>query len=140
MKDRQFEDKLRQDVAKVKEDLNTLAESSAARFGKIEGNVSQVTGKVKENVTTWVDDGATQLSEGFEKLTGEAKETAARAAVTVKKEVGEGLIQYNAKAQQVANKVSSDLSEKAAQYPWASITIAVALGFLLGISLTRRKK
>jgi len=104
----------------------------AARFSIFEDNVSQATGKAKEDLTTWVEDAVSQLSEGFEKLTGDARETVVGAAATVKKYVGHGLSQYNAKAQEVADKVPGGFGEKAARYPWVAISIALAVGFLLG--------
>lgn len=132
MNDRQLEHKVRQDVTKVKKDLSTLEGDSAARFGRFEDNVSQATGKAKEDLTTRMQDGVSQLSEGFEKLAGDARESVVGAAATVKKDVGHGLSQYNAKAQEVADKVPGGLGEKAARYPWVAISIALAVGFLLG--------
>lgn len=54
------------------------------------------------------------------------------AAATVKQDVRHGLNDYNAKAQKVADKVPGGFSEMAAKYPWVAISIAVAVGFLLG--------
>jgi uncharacterized protein YjbJ (UPF0337 family) len=129
---KQFENKIHQEASRVKEDMNMLVGDSAARFDRLEGDISETTGKAREDVTTWVEDSAAQLSQGIKKVAGDAKETMAGAAVTVNKEVGRGLSQYNAKAQEVAEKVSPDLSTKAARYPWVSISIALVLGFILG--------
>jgi hypothetical protein len=79
-----------------------------------------------------VEDGAYQLSKGFEKLTGDARETEVSAAATVEKDIGRGLSQYNAKVQEVAGKVPGGFDEKAARYPCVAISIALAVGFLLG--------
>jgi ElaB/YqjD/DUF883 family membrane-anchored ribosome-binding protein len=135
MNDQQLENKVCQDSAKVKKDLNTLVEDNAARLSRFQDNVGQATGKAKEDLTTWVGDGVSQLSEGFEKLTGDARETVVGAAATVKKDVGHGLSQYNAKAQEVADKVPGGFGKKAASYPWVAISIALAVGFLLGIMI-----
>jgi ElaB/YqjD/DUF883 family membrane-anchored ribosome-binding protein len=132
MNDQQLEKKIRQDAAKVRKDLNLLAEHSAARISKLENNVNQATGKVKEDLTTWVDGGVSQLSDGLEKLTSNAKETVAGAAATVKKDVGHGLRQYNAKAQKVVDSVPGDLGKQAARYPWVGMSIALAVGFMVG--------
>ena len=102
MNDQQLEKKIRQDTAKVRKDLKTLADDSAARLSRLESNVNQVTGKAKEDLTTWVDDGVSQLSERVEKLTSDARETVVGAAATVKKDVGHGLSRYNAKAQKLS--------------------------------------
>jgi len=133
MNDQQLEDKVRKDAAKVKKDVSTLVGDSAVRLSRFEDNVSQATGKAKEDLTTWVEGSASQLSEGFEKLTGDARETVVGAAATVKKDVGHGLSHYNAKAQEVADKVPGGFGKKAARYPWVAISIALAVGFMLGI-------
>jgi len=132
MNDQQLEKKIRQDTAKVRRDLKTLADDSAARLSRLENNVNQVTGKAKEDLTTWVDDGVSQLSERVEKLTSNARETVVGAAATVKKDVGHGLSQYNAKAQKVADTVPGSFGKSAARYPWVGMSIALAVGFIVG--------
>jgi ElaB/YqjD/DUF883 family membrane-anchored ribosome-binding protein len=132
MNDRQLDNKVRQDAAKVKKDLSTLIGDSATRLSRFEGNLSQSTGKAKEDLTTWVGDGISQLGDGFEKLTGDARETMVSAAATVKKDVGHGLSQYNAKAQEVADKVPGRFGEMAARYPWVAISFGLAVGLLVG--------
>ena len=142
MNDQQLENKVRQDAAKVKKDLSTLVGDGTARFNRFEENVSQAPGKAKEDLTTWVEDGVAQLGEGFEMLTDDARETVAGAAATVKKDVGNGLSQYNARVQEVADKVPGDLGKKAAKYPWVAVSIALMVGLLLGSLLftqTRRR-
>jgi len=132
MNDRQLDNKVRRDAAKVKKDLSTLIGDSAARLGRFEDNLSQVTGKAKEDLSTWVGDGVSQMGDRFEKLTGEARDIAVEAAATVKKDVGHGLSQYNARAQEVADKVPGGLGELAARYPWVAISFGLAVGLLVG--------
>ncbi len=132
MNDQQLEKKLQQDAAKVKKDISTLVSHSAERFGRLDNNIGQAAGKAKEDLIAWMEDGVSQLRGGFEKLTGDARETAVDTAATVKKEVGHGLRQYNAKAQEVANKVPGDFSKMVAKYSWVAITIGLGVGFLLG--------
>ena len=103
MNDKQLDNKVRRDVTKVKKDMNTL-----------------------------VGDSVSQMSEGFENLTGDAKETVVGAAAIVKKDVGHGLSQYNAKIQEVADKVPGRFGEMAARYPWVAISLGLAIGLLLG--------
>jgi ElaB/YqjD/DUF883 family membrane-anchored ribosome-binding protein len=136
MNDQKLEKKVHRDAVKVKNDISTLVGDSAVRFSRFGDNLSQATGKAKEDLTTWVADGSSQLSDGFEKLTGEAKDTVVSTAATVKKEVGHGLVQYNAKAQEVADQVPGRLGKKAARYPWVAISIALLVGFLLGSLLS----
>jgi ElaB/YqjD/DUF883 family membrane-anchored ribosome-binding protein len=132
MNDQQLEDKIHQDAAKVKKDLNTLIEDSSARVGRFEDSISQSTGKAKKDLTTWVGDGISQMSEGLTKMTDDAKESMVAAASTVKKDVEHGLSQYNAKAQEVVDKVPGGFGKKAASYPWVVITISLVIGFMLG--------
>jgi ElaB/YqjD/DUF883 family membrane-anchored ribosome-binding protein len=94
--------------------------------------VRQDADKVKKDFSAMLEDSISQLSEEFDKLTGEAKETVVGVTATMKKEVGNGLSQYNAKAQEVANKVPGGLGEKAVRYPWVALSVAVVVGFLLG--------
>lgn len=103
MNDQQLEKKIQQDTADIRRDLNTLMEKSVS------------------NVT-----------KGFEKLKGDAKDTFTGAAESVKKEVGYGLGQYNAKAQEYASKVPGDLADKVTKYPWVAITVGIGIGLLLG--------
>lgn len=128
MNDKAFEKKVNRDIGKAKKDLATLGDDGVTGLSRMGDKVSRITGKAKEDLTTRVEDGVSQLGQGFEKLTGDARET----MVAVKKDVGQGLSQYNAKAQEVADKVPGDFGEKAARYPWVAISIALAAGFLLG--------
>ncbi len=107
---------------------------------RFEDNVSQAAGKAKEDLTTWVGDSASQLGEGFEKWTGDARETLVDAVATVKKDVRHGLSQYNAKAQEIADGVPGGFGEKAARYPWVVVTLSLAVGLLLGNILKPARK
>jgi len=132
MNDQQLENEVRHDAAKVKKDIGTLVEDGTAQVSRLKDKVSEAPGKLKEDLTTWVEDSVSQLSEGFEKLADDAKDTVVGAAATVKKDVGRGLSQYNAKAQEVADKVPGGFGKKAASYPWVAISIALVVGFILG--------
>ena len=133
MNDRQLENKICQDAANVIKDVSTLAGDSAARFGRFENDVSQATGKAKVDLTTWVDENASQMSKEFEKLTGDARDTLVNVAATAKKDVGHGLSQYNTKVQELADKAPGGFGKKAAKYPWVALSITVVVGFLLGM-------
>ena len=132
MNDLQLEKKIRQDTAKVRKDLKTLADDSSARLSRLESNVNQVTGKAKDDLTSWVDDNVSQLSDKVEKMTSDARDTVVGAAASVKKDVGHGLSQYNAKAQKVVDSVPGDFGKKAARYPWVGMSIALLVGLIVG--------
>jgi ElaB/YqjD/DUF883 family membrane-anchored ribosome-binding protein len=121
-----------QDEVNGKKDINTLFDGGVFQLSRIEGDVSQTIDKSKGDLTTWVEDGASQLSKGFEKLKGNVKEIGVDVAATVKKDVGHGLSNYNAKAQKVADKVFGSFGKKATRYPWVAISTALAVGFFLG--------
>ncbi len=133
MNEHQLETKISQDGDKEKKDLSTLLEESGIRYGKYEDTFSLAAGKAKEEINTWVGANISQLSEGFEKLAGDAREAVVNAAVAVKNDVGHGLSEYNAKAQEVADKVPGGFGKKTASYPWVAISFALVVGFLLGI-------
>jgi ElaB/YqjD/DUF883 family membrane-anchored ribosome-binding protein len=131
MNDQQLEKKVRQDAAKIKKDLSTLLGDSTARIKRFEDDVAQSTSNAKLDLTTKVEDNISQIGEGFEKLTDDAKKTVVGAAVNVKKDVGRGLSDYNSKVQKVADKVPGDINKKAGKYPWVAVTIALVVGFLV---------
>lgn len=99
---------------------------------ELEKKVQQDTTRVKEDISTLVEDGAAHLSEGFEQLKSDARDTVEGAVAKVKKEVGQGLSQYNAKAQEYADQVPFDFAKKAMSYPWVAISFALVAGFVLG--------
>ena len=133
MNDRKLENKIRLDLAKVKKDLNTLAGDSATRVNRFEDNVSKVTANAKADLVTWVGENVSRMSKEFEKLTGDARDTVVSTAATVKKDIGHGLSQYNAKVQELANRAPGGFTKKATRYPWVALTVTMFGGFLLGL-------
>jgi len=103
MNEQQLEKKIQHDTADIRRDLNSLMENSVS------------------NVT-----------KGFEKLKSDTKGTLSGAAESVKNDLGSKLGQYNAKAQEYANKVPGDLVHKVNKYPWVAITIGLGVGLFLG--------
>ena len=100
-----------------------------------ENKVNHDIDKLKKDVATLGDDGVTGLSRMFAQRADEAKKTVADTVQTVNKAVGQGLSQYNTKIQEVADRVPGDFAKKAAGFPWVTITISLAAGFLLGVLL-----
>ncbi len=62
MNDKQLDNKVRQDATKVKNDMNILVGDSAAQFDRFGDNLSQSTDKAKGDLTTWAEDGVSQIS------------------------------------------------------------------------------
>ena len=106
MRDKAFEQKVVRDIEKMKKDL--------ARLG---------------------DDGVTGLSRKYEQLADDAKNKAVSAVKTVNQRIEQGLSQYNAKVQGVADGIPGDFAKKAAGYPWVTITMSLVFGLLLGALL-----
>ena len=88
--------------------------------------------KVKRNLNTLMEDGVEQVTRGWDNLKNDARVTLVDAADTVKKEVGQGLNQFNTKAQEYADRVPGGLGEKAIKYPWVAISIGLGIGLILG--------
>ncbi len=124
MNDKAFENKVNQDVDQAKENLATLGEDSLAGLDSI-----------KKDLVTLGDDVVTRLSRKFEQLSDSTKEMVTEAVKTLNKDVGHGLNEYNAKAQDVADKVPGGFSKKATKYPWVTMSITLAAGLLLGVLL-----
>ena len=113
MDDKAFENKVNRDIDKAKEDVATLG----------------------EDVATLGEDGVIRLSRKFEQLTDETKVMVTDAVKSLNKDVGHGLSTYNAKVQDVADRLPGDFGKKAARYPWVTITMSLAAGLLLGLLL-----
>src|SRR4030042_6598141 len=102
---------------------------------EFENKVDRDVEQAKNDLTTLEDDGVTGLSRKFEQLTDDTKKTVDVAVKNVNKAVGQGLSQYNAKVQDVADRVPGDFAKKVAGYPWVTMTISLAVGLLLGVLL-----
>ena len=139
MNDRVLDNKIRRDAARVKKDLSTLIGDSATRLSRLEGDFNQYTGKAKEDLTKWVGDGVSQVGDGVGKLASDARESMATTATSVKKDVGQRLVQYDRKAQEVADRAPGHIGEMARKYPWVAITFGLALGLLVGSTLSHAR-
>jgi ElaB/YqjD/DUF883 family membrane-anchored ribosome-binding protein len=135
MNDQQLNNKVRKDADKIIKDINALVGDTSNRLSRFEDDVNQVTGKAKEDLTAWAEDGVTQFSEKFGRMSGNVKDSVAGAAAAVSKDVKRGMNQYNDKAQEMVNKIPGGFSEGVAKYPWVVISLGLALGFFLGILL-----
>jgi ElaB/YqjD/DUF883 family membrane-anchored ribosome-binding protein len=98
---------------------------------EFENKVNRDVDNAKNDIATFGDDGITGLNRIVEQLTDDTKKSVDVAV----KAVGQGLSQYNAKVQDVADRVPGDFAKKVAGYPWVSITISLAVGLLLGVIL-----
>ncbi len=132
MNDRQLENKVRMDTARVKKDIAVLVEDGIAQLGNMEARANKTALKARDDLTTWVADGSSQFGDGVEKITADARVNVMHAVAAVKKDVGHGLSQYNANAQKVVNKIPGNFGAQTARYPWVAITLAFGVGITLG--------
>lgn len=91
--------------------------------------------KAKKDLANVADDGIARLRSILERLSNSTKKSVAVAAKVSHDVLGKKLDQYNAKAQNTANKVPGGFSKKVSKYPWITITMSLALGLLLGVIL-----
>ena len=100
-----------------------------------ENKVDRDIDRAKKDIATLTDDGVTGLSRKSEQLEDGVKSTVTDVVKTVNSEVGQGFSQYNAKVQEIADKVPGGFSKKVAEYPWVMITFSLVFGLLLGVLL-----
>ena len=100
-----------------------------------ENKVDRDLDNLNKDFATLGDDSITGLSRMFEQMADDVKETVADAVEAINQTVGQGLSQYNVKVQDAVDKVPGGFSEKAARYPWVTLTFALATGLLLGVLL-----
>ncbi|WP_448335629.1 hypothetical protein [Bellilinea sp.] len=135
MNDRKLENKIRQDIARIKKDMETLAGHSATRVTRFGDDLSKGTDNAKGDLVTWAEDNVSDMSKELEQLTGDAKDTLVSVAAKVRKEVGHGLHQYNTKVQEFADKAPGSLGREAVRYPWVALTLTMVVGLMLGMLL-----
>lgn len=132
----QLDQVIQQDLHRVKNDVTSLKEDGINKISEVAKDLDHS----KEDVVTWVNNGVSNLSSGFEKVKEDVKNTVAHASTALMKNVGNGLGQYNAKATEVVNKLPGGVGEKAVEYPWVSISVALMAGFLLrSLFMPRRR-
>ena len=85
MNKKQLDNKVSKDVEKLREDVNILMQDKATQLGKLEDKVYHVAGKAKEDLTSWVDDGVSQVNLGLEKVISSTREFVGDTAATSKK-------------------------------------------------------
>jgi len=102
---------------------------------KFEKQIIRDIDKAKTDLASLRDDAITGLNRIFEQLTGDTQKTVDVAAKTVNETVGQGLSQFNAKVQEVVDRVPGGIGKKATGYPWVTVTISLAVGILLGALL-----
>jgi hypothetical protein len=65
-------------------------------------------------------------------LTGDTQKTADVAAKTIDQTVGQGLSQFNAKVQDIADRVPGNIGKKTIGYPWLLVCCLVHYSNLAG--------
>jgi hypothetical protein len=132
MNNQKLDKKVRDDVVRVKKDLNVLVKDSAMRLNSAVDNVYQGSGKAREDLTSRMEDGVSLLSKGIEKITGNARDTLADGALSTVKGVSKGVRQYNSRARKLTDRLSGNFGRRTARTAVIGIVAALAVGFLLG--------
>jgi hypothetical protein len=132
MNDLQLKNKIQRDAEKVKEDMSTLVGDTSVQIGRIEENINQATNKAGKDMSTWAEDGVSQLSDGFDKLTKDTRATITDTSRMVRKDVGHKMREYNTNAQNLANRLPFSFGKNAARYPWVVVSIGLIIGLILG--------
>jgi len=99
---------------------------------KLAKKIQQDTEDLRRDLNMLMENGVSNVSDGFEKMKSDTKETVSDAAKSVNKDVKHGLGQYNAKVQEYANKVSEGFGDTVVKYPWVAISVGMGIGLLLG--------
>jgi len=99
---------------------------------KQDKQMEQDTARVKKDLNTMLNNRVSQITEEFDKFTGEAKDAMFGVADSVKKDVETRMDQYNTRAQEVVEKVPGGLVEKTIRYPWVAVSVALVAGLILG--------
>jgi len=124
MNEPQLDQKINQDVTRVKNSVKTLMEDG---INKVSKNFDQST----ENAEAWVNSNVAQLSNEFEESKGDTTSTVAHATSKVIKNVGNSLSQFFGKAADVTKKIPGDVGVKVREYPWVAIPAVLLAGFFL---------
>ncbi len=132
MSTRQIEKKIERDTNHLKDDLKDLGSDNDVRMKNFGNSVKQSTDQAEKDVTRWVGNGVSQVSDRMNTLNDEARAAVVQAAAKLKKEANQSLDQYNDNAQQLADKIPGGFGEKVAKYPWVSLSIVLLVGVLLG--------
>jgi ElaB/YqjD/DUF883 family membrane-anchored ribosome-binding protein len=139
MNEQHVEKIVNQDTARIGQDLTTLVRDAEIKFRRYQEKLDRAANEVKDNLTNRIIESTSQFNEGFNKLKVDTREAIVNTAAMVKQRVENGLIRYNTKVQQGADKIPGNFSEKASRYPWVTVSIALVIGLLLGNLLKPRR-
>lgn len=91
--------------------------------------------RVIKAVDNMAADGVSQLKSEYKEFTGTFKDNVNDAAKSIKKDVNNGMSQYNSKAHEIADKLHSGISQNVSKYPWVVISVGLIFGVVLGFML-----
>jgi len=125
---------------KIQDQIHTVVDDVKTGYKEIEEKSIHAVTDAKDEVVTWVEDGISTIKEDTHKLMEDAKETLDRTTQSIDKNVKHGLSQYNAKAQEIADKAPGRLGDKVLRYPWVAISVSLFIGIALGFLLKPRRR
>ena len=99
-----------------------------------EKKVNRDVNQAKKDFAALKEDGITALNRKLKPLAYDVKKTVDSAVKTINTVVGNGLDQYNAKVKDVVTDlVPKSFEKKTPRFPWAAVSLSLALGLLLGV-------
>lgn len=124
----------------IEDQINSTMDDVKTGYKQIEEKSIKAVTNAKDDVVTWVEEGVTNIKEGTHQLMDDAKETFDKTTKSIDKNVRHGLSQYNAKAQEIADKAPGRLGDKVLRYPWVAISVSLFIGIALGFLLKPRRR
>ncbi len=117
----------------IEDQVTSTMDNVKSGYKNIEEKTIQAATNVKDDVVEWAEGGASKIKEGAHDFSDSAKETLQKTTKSIDKNVKHGMSQYNAKAQEVADKVPGGFGDKVVRYPWVAISVSLIIGIGLGI-------
>ncbi len=104
--------------------ISSAMDDAKSGYKDLEEKTIKSVSNAKDDAVIWVEEGVSNI-----------KETVNDTAKSIDKNVKKGMTQYNAKAQELADKVPGSLGDKVIRYPWVAITVSLLMGVGMGVGL-----
>ncbi len=119
----------------IDDQLTSTMDDVKSGYKNVEEKTVEAVTSAKDDVVEWAEDGVSKIKEGAHDFSENAKDTLHKTTKSIDKNVKRGMSQYNAKAQEIADKIPGGLGDKVIRYPWVAISVSLLIGIGLGILL-----
>jgi vacuolar-type H+-ATPase subunit H len=110
---------------------NSTEDRIHSAMDDVKSSYKDIEEKTRQSITDAKDSAVTWVEEGVSNMKSAADDT----AKAIDKNVKQGLSQYNAKAQELADKAPGGLGDKVIRYPWVAISLSLLMGVGMGVGL-----